>query len=431
MTVIGGTNGGGRSTGGTGEPPEETEGSTGSAGDPTGGAGEQPGDTGGQPGETGAAADGRAADGPGRPDRTDGDPGPSAADYEVRRYEDRDRPGYLALYDAVLGDASPEWFAWKYENNPFMDHVPTVVATHEGRVVGAKSGLALPVAWGDHRGIAVQPCDVMVHADHRRRGLYSRMTEHMKAVYRDGEPALFFNFPNPETLAGSKKHGWRVVGEVPTHYRIQDPGDYLPGDGSGPLGTGVRATWRALLGALDSVAGKGPPVTVNRHESVPVETLAALYRWSRPEGYHVPREERFYRWRFGNPRRRYEAYTVGPDDAPTLGCVLGRSTDGDRSVAALVDVVPASAGDAPTGAYRALLARIRRDHGDADVVAVAGGAIPPSVRRRFGFLSDRSLPLSRVARPTVMVAYPLSDAVGEDVFDRANWRVGLADMDTR
>ncbi|MFC4549611.1 GNAT family N-acetyltransferase, partial [Halorussus sp. GCM10023401] len=155
--------------------------------------------------------------------------------YAVRLYEPDDRDAYLSLYRRVFGAADATWFDWKYADNPYVDRVPMTVAEADGELVAAKPSLALRLSTPDGPVVALQPCDVMVDADHRRRGLYSRTTELLVEEYADRDPALFFNFPNAKTLAGSLKHGWEIVEEVTTYYRIQHPNRYLGADAGDAL----------------------------------------------------------------------------------------------------------------------------------------------------------------------------------------------------
>ncbi|WP_255198800.1 GNAT family N-acetyltransferase [Halorarius litoreus] len=370
----------------------------------------------------------------------------SPAPYTVRLFEPDDRESYLELYHTVFGGDGAEWFDWKYGSNPYVESVPTVVAVSEGRVVGAKSGMAFQVGRGDETMLAIQPCDTMVHPEFRRRGLYSEMTEYMKSVFADGEPALFFNFPNEATLAGSLKHGWRVVGEVPAHYRIQDPTAFLTdGRRSARLEAAVRSTTAAARSVTAAVrgatratrrfltGGKSPRgISVERHETIPVEALAALYARTVPETYHVVRDETFYRWRFGNPRWTYTTYTASRDGRIEAAAIVGqRLGDLPRDVVLLTDVLPLAPGWAASDVYEPLLARIVTDYRDADAIVAPNAALPPAIRRQFGFRANDVFPLSRMTSPAVLVAYSLSEAVGDDCFEKANWTVEFSDMDTR
>ncbi|WP_440772681.1 GNAT family N-acetyltransferase [Natronorubrum sp. DTA28] len=144
--------------------------------------------------------------------------------YTIRSFEPSDRDALLSLYETVFEkERGADWFRWKYAENPYVDHVPIVVADADGELVGCRAFFALELRVGDDRPIAYQPCDTMVHPEHRDRGLFSRMNEYALERYADGPPTLCFNFPNESAKPGNLKHGWKEIGTVPTYYRPQDP----------------------------------------------------------------------------------------------------------------------------------------------------------------------------------------------------------------
>ncbi|MFC7097591.1 GNAT family N-acetyltransferase [Halobaculum marinum] len=367
--------------------------------------------------------------------------------YAVRLFEPSDRDDYLALHRRVLDGGSEAWFDWKYVDNPYTDHVAVVVATDGTRVVGTKSGMGFEVARGGERFLALQPGDTMVHPDHRRRGIYSRMTEYMKSAYATAPQALFFNYPNYATLPGSLKHGWREVGEVTTRYRVANPAA-LAGVDAGRFDAALDRLARTVADGLLRLPRLGTRVAdrflVRRHDDVPVGTLADLYRSAVPDTLHVVRDETYLDWRYDNPQWEYTAFTVERAGRPVLGAVVGcGDADGIRR-ASLVDVLPmrdrgdSDDGDAPaagdtdrTAAEVALLDRVVSAV-DADVLGVADGAFSPSVLARFGFLPDTAPPLSWVSTPSTLVAYPLDDALDTPALSSLDgWTLGLGDRDSR
>jgi GNAT superfamily N-acetyltransferase len=383
----------------------------------------------------------------------------SDGDYEIRLFESGDRQQYLALYSAVLSGGTERWFEWKYVDNPYVDHVPIVVAVADGRVVGAKSGMAFEIGREENRFSALQPADTMVHPDHRRQGIYSRMTEHMKDVYTDRGLGLFFNYPNDATLSGSLKHGWDHVDSVTTRYRIRDPAafagvEFGPLDGAidavgrvaADIVLGRRSSVRDVLGRRSSV-DNASDLSVRRHRSVPVETVARLYRRRVPDRFHVVRDERYLRWRYDNPDWEYTAYTVQRDGDPVSGAVVGRGTSAGVEEASLTDLLPLG-GPVETGdpdsdsstdsspadreATTALLDRILADYRDVEVITAADDVLPAGMLATFGFLPDTEPPLSWVSSPRNLVAYPVDEAIDpERLADPAEWLLGLSDRDTR
>lgn len=380
-------------------------------------------------------------------------PKPSSEDgYTVRFYRPEDREGFLSLYETVFGGGSDAWLDWKYVENPYVDHVPIIVAEREGEIVGAKPAFALEMRVGDTPSIALQPCDTMVHADHRRRGLYSRMLSHQKEAYRSGEAAFFFNFPNPASMPGSLEAGWRPAMVVPTYYRVQNPAGLMENrwkrGWKNPLGPSAHRLARlsaplvrTSLRVQDRFRLPDPPdeVGLARRYDVPTGTFASLYEARVPEYVHAIRDERFYEWRFGNPHWDYVAYTAHHDNEPIAGIVVGTTTDEGITVTNLVDVVPMTLRERERTAIVALLDRIVRDHAEVDVLAVRGKSIPRTLLGRYGFRSDQTFPLSYVAslstlvtRPTVVEGNGKSDWTleGVDLLDASNWSLSFAELDT-
>ena len=357
--------------------------------------------------------------------------------YEIRPYEPGDREEFLELYDLVLGDRNDEWFRWKYEGNPYTDHVPMIVATVDDRVVGTKPCLALELRVGSRTLRGYQPADVMVHPDHRRRGLYSRTTERLKEHYRDRDPALFFNFPNPATLSGSLKHGWQVVEEVPTFYRVQRPDALVDDERLSRLASAVRPAARGYLRARDVTVRRPSEITVDRFEGVPVGPFVRLYERAVPSTLHANRDETFYGWRFENPQWEYDAYVARRAGEPVAGVVVGTRERAGRHQLCLTDIVPLESAPGREAGLTAILKRVLEERRDAALVAASGRAIPPELLGRFGFHHDGSLPLSALTVPTTQVTYPLGDGGGHEwtvagraVTDPTNWSVTFAEQDT-
>lgn len=356
-------------------------------------------------------------------------------DYEFRPYRAGDREEYLDLYAAVLdGTAESEWFAWKYEDNPYVDHVPVVVATDGEEIVGARSFFALRMAVAGDRSVALQPCDTMVHPDHRRRGLFSRMTE--RAIERySGDYPFFFNFPNRLTLQGNLDLGWRLVSTRTSYYRVEDPARYareqtdravlrLAGRIAAPL---VAARHRLLDARYSAPAG----VSVRKERDPPVEELSTLYRKSAPDEMHAVRDEEFYGWRFRNPDWKYATYVAEGRSGPAAAVVAGTSRGPGPVITRLTDVMPLR--NLPAVAAGALLDRIIGDHPGTDLFVAPSEVVPDSVLREFGFLPDSSPVLAPLASQTTHVVRSLTgdwERDGVALTDPDEWLLTFAEEDT-
>lgn len=358
--------------------------------------------------------------------------GEAQSDYGVRRFRPDDVDDLLALYREVFdGDRDREWFAWKYEENPYVYHVPVFVAETAGELVGARPFFALELSVNGRRHLALQPGDTMVHPDHRGRGLFGRMNEAAIDQYSDRDASFFFAFPDEGSAAGYLERGWRRVADQPTYYRVQDPAG-LRESSSAWASLGGRAL-KPLLDGYNRLSthrlSTPEAVTVERYDSVPSAMLAGIEYDRRRKGIHVHRDVRFYDWRFRNPAREYAAYVAERGGEPVAGLVAATSEDG--ATVRLTDVTPLPTGDDHAG-LEALLHRVVREYDDAGVV-VAPPVFPEGLARRAGFRRDDRRPLSAVTSRTTHVVRGLSDGWtvdGLDITDADNWQLTFAEGET-
>lgn len=357
----------------------------------------------------------------------------STGGYTIRRLRPADREAFRSLYELVFGrSVSAEWFDWKYADNPHFDPVPAFVAESDGRLVGARPFLALPIRAGAESYTALQPADAMVHPEHRRRGLFTAMTERALDWLADRSPrgAFCFNFPNERSLPADLKLGWRTVGTVPTHYRLERP-DAILGT-TRALGGLARLAGQGFLRGVEALGRSPPDVPISRRKGVPAATLASIYNRHVPAELHVHRSEALYRWRFADPNWEYKTYLAGPPDAPIAALVAGRGERDGIDTVRVVEAVPLLAGCKATTALAALLAALVEDT-DAALIATLEGTLPRSALRAQGFLRDDRPPLSIASRPTTMVARPIGTGDwtvgGRDLLDLADWRPSFVERD--
>jgi GNAT superfamily N-acetyltransferase len=360
--------------------------------------------------------------------------GVSNVEYDVRQYRADDLEAFLELHEAVFGKGRDrEWFAWKYEDNPYVYHVPILVVEQDGDLVGARPFFALELCVNGDRHVALQPGDTMVHPDHRRQGVFTRMNEVAIERYRDRDVSFFFNFPNEKSGAGYLKLGWERVTERPTYYRVHDAAA-LQGSAAGRAASLATRGLQLFLAGYNRLSSRRldapDDVTVQRYDSIPAETLAGIEYDRRRSGIHVHRDVRFYDWRFGNPAWEYTAYVGESEGEPIAGVVVGKSTD-DATVARVTDVTPLPRGAAADG-VEALLKRVVEAHADADLLA-APPVLPAALASRAGFRRDDRPPLSAVGSTTTHVVRRLgrgTEVDGVDVTDPDNWQLSFAERDT-
>lgn len=401
--------------------------------------------------------------------------GSTSASETVRPFEPGDRPELLSLYETVFGrERSADWFRWKYEDNPYADHVPILVAEVDGKLVGCRAFFAQPMRVTGTERIAFQPCDTMVHPAYRRRGLFDRMNERAIERYADGEPTFCFNFPNENSRPGNLKHGWQEIGTFPVYYRPQDPlasvreltddEDTAGSDGSG--GTDGDDDWSDAGGGAngrvshhqpdgrddevdDADAGRvtgtlasvltssqragdrlvtqsAPELAVVRFETPPADLLASTYRRAIPDGIHTSRTAAFYRWRFENPARNYTTYVATRDgETPVAALVLSRVGDHLR----IVETLPRAVASEQEAINHLLVAALA-DRPNRNYVTAFGTALPTPIRYRF--YPDTRFPLSTLIRPAArtLLARDLGGEAGIEDTAADDWNLSRLDLDT-
>lgn len=362
--------------------------------------------------------------------------------YTVRRYEPGDRNGFQALFETVFGRAfTDRVFEWKFERNPYVSHAPILLAETGGEIVGARGFLGHRIRAGDRTVLGLQATDAMVHPDHRGRGVYGRLVEYTAEYYADREATLRFSFPNRQSLPGNLKHGARIVGTVPTYYRIRNPAALLGSNDvpGAPVTSRIGAALaRRYLAARERLAPNADDsVAIERHTDPPASDLGSLYERNVPDALHTVRDAVFYGWRFENPEWEYTTYTAVRGETIVGSVVAGTQRRDGALITRLADVLPIGGGTRNRNAVLArLLGAVITDHRRSDLIAAFGDGVPRGLLGGYGFLSDHRLPLSRASTRTPMVIRPLSSdpsdwsTNGFDVTDRESWMLSYSDWDT-
>lgn len=368
-------------------------------------------------------------------------------EYTIRQYRERDRDELLSMYQEVLDPTlSDDWFAWKYETNPYTDDIPVYVAEFDGEVVGAVGFWVLELHTGSRRIPAVQSCDGAVRPEHRREGLFTELFRIGLDRFAAEEFEIVFDFPNQLSKATFEKHGWRLVERQETYFRVQQPDAMIDGESAGPLSALLRSGARLLSRGYLAVKSRQrpsvadhPKIDVERTTEIPAQTLATLYRHDVPDKFHLVRDETFYGWRFGNPHWEYTTYVGRYDGSPVAAITTGTKVDDGTTITHLTDVVPLVSSRPRTAVLVSVLEAILESNEDAALVVAPSGVIPDSVLSTYGFRSDHAVPLSLVSTPTIHGVYALTDdetdgdrwvVDGKRVTDPDVWQTTFSEYDT-
>lgn len=364
----------------------------------------------------------------------------TAAEYTLRWFDPSDREPFLDLYAETFGGGSDEWFQWKYLDNPRVAHVPILVAAADGEFAGARAQVPFLMRAGEETVLAMRFGDTMVHPDHRRRGVFSRLTERALDHYGEMPVQFCYNVPNDLSRPGFLKAGGEIVANLPSFYRVQQPSALAAGVDSRPVSLASRIAApaaRAYLGARDRLASIPEGLTIVEHAEVPVSLLARLYRRGYPATVHAVRDEPFLEWRYRNPDWEYRTFSAGVDGRTDAAIVTGTQSDVDGvTTTNVVDVLPLASSDRRDRALRGLLSAVTAEFRDSDLLAYCGTAIPRSTLAAHGFHFDGSFPMDQVTSPTKLVAYDLGNgsdwAAGDvDIGGPRGWGLSDVELDAR
>lgn len=347
--------------------------------------------------------------------------------YTVRKATVEDVSGFLNLHRTVFGtwpaSKARDVFEWKYVANPYFDDVPVIVAEKDGELVGAKGHFGVEMVAGEEQVLGVQTGDLMVHPDHRRRGLHTKMVELDTTLYDEGEQ-LFFGFPS-EVAAKAYLDSGRKKVENPLYVRPLSSSP--PEDGSGAKRTLQRLTvagYGAYLSVLDVLHPPASGFAVESHDDPPVEVLEALYERHVPGGIHTRRSSEFYSWRLEDPLHEYTTYVARSGNDVVASVVV--SERGRRVF--VRDVLPFDADAAPV---RAILDAVVADFADRESLSAwCPDSLDPSPFRRSGLRT--SAPFSGSAYSTTLVVRRRDGAwnLGGLRVDRPeNWEIQLLERD--
>ena len=103
---------------------------------------------------------------------------------------------------------TPTLFKKKYIDNVYGESVLCVAYDEKKAPAGARA------LWrNDIAGVcAYQPCDTCVLKEHRRQGLFEKMT--FAAIEKTNEGAVIYNYPNDNSRGLYLKLGWTVYAEL-------------------------------------------------------------------------------------------------------------------------------------------------------------------------------------------------------------------------
>ena len=334
------------------------------------------------------------------------------------RYDGRRRRTREAILDLVrqsLGEGTIprtlDYWRWKHAANPFGAS-SVLVAEADGGLVGLRAFMRWTWKSEECQVPAARAVDTATHPDYRGRGIFKRLTLHLRDEIEGKGTAFVFNTPNTQSRPGYLKMGWSLVGKPTLWVRPVQP-----------LRLALELRHEGLGGEEEA-----PPFV----EAAPaadvlcepdVQELVVAASAERVERFHTPKLRDYLQWRYADiPGFAYQALSRGAGADGALVILRTRQRGALREIR-LCDMVIG-----PTQMARrngqALLREVPR-LADVDVVlAMAAGR--PALR--WALLTSGYVPAPRTG--PILTVYPFPDATDlPDPRRLASWAASIGDLE--
>ncbi|SMO41490.1 GNAT family N-acetyltransferase [Fodinibius sediminis] len=201
----------------------------------------------------------------------------------IRHADEGDRQAILNLLDAVFSEnqrsstrRGDDFWQWKFKSSVFGSSVINV-AEEEGKIVGIDHLWPWELKCRGTIIKAYQPCDSVVAADYRGRGIFKQLRMRGIEEAVNSNHQLLFNFPNNNSLPVNLKIGGQYLDEISWWVKILKPISMTMGTLSGELSTSLSIddAFSLDIGLLDILAREGE----NFDQYVSINRKAGFHKW--------------------------------------------------------------------------------------------------------------------------------------------------------
>lgn len=267
--------------------------------------------------------------------------------YEIKRYSSDLFPQVVNLLRFLWGDDYEEnsnHFKWKHIDNPYIKNPLGIVALHKGDCVGFRGYFATKCRIGRNNNefILLSPGDLVVHPDHRRKGLsldlgYQAMEEY-ESIYK----IFLSTTPSLASFPGDLKMGFSPLVPLKSlvlFKRRKSPKDFV----SLKLKKKIKRSmlyrkWQSLSGkkgGATSIKDKvvfgeaGSIITSDRPKPEEMYNINAQHN---RESHKIKllQDKCFFQWRFWSKKNKYIFYYHKMEKKITGYLVLGISQQNMR-----------------------------------------------------------------------------------------------------
>jgi hypothetical protein len=341
-------------------------------------------------------------------------------EYTFRAGQPGDEPAILDLLRLSLGESeslqrTSHMWRWKHVDNPFGASEVLVAIDPKNEVAALRAFMRWAFSRNGETITAVRAVDTATHPDHRRFGLFTRLTLRAAEEVKAQGTGFVFNTPNDQSRPGYMKMGWQPVATVSPLVRMLRPHRFAWEIASLLL----RKKNASRHHEPKDFFGKKTPLTVSDLLAKPGldELLEAdAQQWR--DLLHTPRTRAYLQWRYAyHPTIPYHAVTVEEKGRIVAGAVFRTNTRyGMREI--VITELLLSRLDASL-ARRVVKQLIRAVKADYLIAYFPAGSFHRQALR--GFIQAPKMGMTLVANP---LNVPFSD-----LSELPRWGISLGDLE--
>jgi predicted N-acetyltransferase YhbS len=149
---------------------------------------------------------------------------------EIRESEPGDIPQIIEVLKASLGETSSkkteELWRYKHVENPFGKSL-VLVAVENDEIIGVRALMRWKWQLGKQVFLSFRAVDTATHPEHRRKGVFKKLTMNAIGIAKEQGDDFIFNTPNSQSLPGYLKMGWGEVDKLKIRITLANPLNWL------------------------------------------------------------------------------------------------------------------------------------------------------------------------------------------------------------
>ncbi len=181
-----------------------------------------------------------------------------------------------------------ELFEWKYEKNPYVEKPLCYLAFDGETIVGHRGFVLQKFFTGEEDYLIGTPGDSMVHPDHRRKGIFSKLVDFStEDIVNRSMIDIFTSLSTTRaTTKATERYGYVPVGERKKLYRFS-------------MKKLFQAKYKSGIDLNTRISGEERGFTIETTNELKIDDIVELMKTStNDKKLRNLRNREFYRWRF-------------------------------------------------------------------------------------------------------------------------------------